>query len=111
MGCIFCKIVSGEIPSTTVYEDDLVVAFDDINPQAPVHVVVVPKQHVGSLNELSNKEVWFSMLKAAQGVAKKKGINESGYRIVVNCGRDGTQIIWHLHLHVMGGRLLESKMG
>jgi histidine triad (HIT) family protein len=111
MGCIFCKIVSGEIPSTTVYEDDLVVAFDDINPQAPVHVVVVPKQHIGNLNELSEKEIWFSMLKAAQGVAKKKGINESGYRIVVNCGSDGTQIIWHLHLHVMGGRLLESKMG
>ncbi len=111
MGCIFCKIVRGEVPSTQVYEDDLVVAFDDIQPQAPVHVIVVPKQHIGNLNELGDKESWFSMLKAAQEVAKKKGINESGYRIVVNCGRDGTQIIWHLHLHVLGGRQLESKMG
>jgi histidine triad (HIT) family protein len=111
MGCIFCKIVRGEVPSTQVYEDDLVVAFDDIQPQAPVHVIVVPKQHIGNLNELGDKEIWFSMLKAAQEVAKKKGINESGYRIVVNCGRDGTQIIWHLHLHVLGGRQLESKMG
>lgn len=111
MGCIFCMIVKGDVPSTKVYEDDRVVAFDDIEPLAPVHTIVVPKQHVENLNGLDDKEEWFAMLKAAQEVAKKKGIHESGYRIVVNCGRDGTQIVPHLHLHVLGGRLLESRMG
>jgi len=111
MGCIFCMIVKGDVPSTKVYEDDRVLAFDDIEPLAPVHTIVVPKQHVENLNDLGDKEVWFAMLKAAQEVAKQKGIKESGYRIVVNCGRDGTQIVPHLHLHVLGGRLLESRMG
>ena len=111
MGCIFCKIVGGEIPSTKVYEDDLVFAFDDIQPQTPVHVVIVPKQHIENLNELNDSPTWFAMLKAAQEVAKIKGIDGSGYRTVINCGKDGTQIIWHLHLHVMGGKMLDSKMG
>lgn len=111
MGCIFCKIVNNEVPSSKVYEDDLVLAFDDIEPQAPVHVVVVPKKHIASLNELHDKDIWFAMLNAAQQAAKIKGVDQSGYRIAVNCGKDGTQIIWHLHLHVIGGRLLEGKMG
>jgi histidine triad (HIT) family protein len=111
MGCIFCKIVNKEVPSSKVYEDDLVLAFDDIQPQAPVHVVIVPKKHIANINELDDKEIWFSMLKAAQEAAKIKGIDGSGYRLVVNCGPDGTQIIWHVHLHIMGGRQLESKMG
>jgi len=111
MGCIFCKIVNKEVPSTKVYEDDLVYAFDDIKPLAPVHVVVIPKEHYESLNDLKDQDVWFSMLKAAQEVARIKGIDKTGYRTVVNCGKDGTQIIWHLHLHVLGGRLLDSNMG
>jgi len=111
MGCIFCKIVNKEVPSSKVYEDDLVLAFDDIQPQAPVHVVIVPKKHIASLNDIDDREIWFAMLKAAQEAAKIKGIDQSGYRLVVNCGKDGTQIIWHLHLHIMGGRQLESKMG
>jgi histidine triad (HIT) family protein len=111
MECIFCKISKGEIPSAKVYEDDLVLAFNDIQPLAPVHVVVIPKQHLANLNDLNDREVWFAMLKAAQEVARKKGIHESGYRVAVNCGRDGTQIIQHLHLHVLGGKLLDSKMG
>ena len=111
MGCIFCKIVNKEVPSSKVYEDDLVLAFDDIQPQATVHVVIVPKKHIASIGELDDGEIWFSMLKAAQEAAKIKGIDQSGYRLVVNCGKDGTQIIWHLHLHIMGGRQLESKMG
>jgi histidine triad (HIT) family protein len=111
MGCIFCKIVNKEVPSSKVYEDDLVLAFDDIQPQAPVHVVIVPKKHIASINELDEKEIWFSMLKAAQEAAKIKGIDQSGYRLVINCGKDGTQIVWHLHLHVMGGRLLDGAMG
>ena len=111
MGCIFCKIVGGEIPSAKVYEDDWVLAFDDIQPQTPVHVVIVPKQHIESLNELADGPTWFAMLGAAQEVARIKGIAESGYRTVINCGKDGTQIIWHLHMHVMGGKLLDGKMG
>lgn len=111
MGCIFCKIVNGEVPSSKVYEDDLVLAFDDIQPLAPVHVVVVPKKHIPDINELIDKEIWFAMLHAAQEAAKIKGVDQSGYRLAINCGKDGTQIIWHLHLHVMGGRQLESKMG
>jgi|SRR5208337_386339 histidine triad (HIT) family protein len=111
MDCIFCKIVKGEIPSARVYEDELVYAFNDIQPLAPVHVVVVPKKHYATLNDLDDRQIWFSMLKAAQEVAKKKGVNESGYRIAVNCGTDATQIVMHLHLHVLGGRQLESKMG
>jgi histidine triad (HIT) family protein len=111
MDCIFCKIVNGEIPSTKVYEDDLVYAFNDIQPLAPVHVIVVPKSHYPTLNDLDDRNIWFAMLKAAQEVARIRGINKTGYRITVNCGRDGTQIVMHLHLHVLGGRMLESKMG
>lgn len=111
MDCIFCKIVSGEVPSTKVYEDDLVYAFDDIQPLAPVHVVVVPKKHYATLNDLDDTETWFAMLRAAQEIARIRGVSESGYRIAVNCGPDGTQIVMHLHLHVLGGRLLESRMG
>ncbi|HHO75596.1 MAG TPA: histidine triad nucleotide-binding protein [Deltaproteobacteria bacterium] len=111
MGCIFCKIAGKEVPSKTVYEDDLVCAFDDIEPQAPVHVVIIPKKHIESINELDDSEIWFAMLNAAREAAKTKGIDETGYRLVINCGKDGTQIIWHLHLHVMGGRMLSSDMG
>jgi len=111
MGCIFCKIVNKDVPSTTVYEDDLVVAFDDIQPQAPVHVVVIPKKHIETINELDDSKTWFAMLNAAQQTAKIKGVDQTGYRLVVNCGKDGTQIIWHVHLHVMGGRMLTSEMG
>lgn len=111
MDCIFCKIAKGEIPSTKVYEDDLVMAFNDIEPQAPVHAVVIPKKHLATMNDLADKDIWFAMLRAAQEVTKAKGIDQSGYRIVVNCGRDGTQIVQHLHLHVLGGRMLDGKMG
>jgi histidine triad (HIT) family protein len=111
MDCIFCKIVKGDIPSTKVYEDDLVLAFDDIYPQAPVHVVIVPKQHIATLNDMDNKEIWFSMLKAGQEVARIKGVAGSGYRTAINCGKDGTQLIMHVHMHVLGGRMLDSEMG
>ncbi len=111
MECIFCKIVKNEIPSTKVYEDELVVAFDDIQPQAPVHVVVVPKKHRETVLDVDDKESWFAMLNAAQKAAKIKGIDETGFRLVINCGKHGTQIVRHVHLHVMGGRQLEGTMG
>lgn len=111
MDCIFCKIVAGEIPSTKVYEDEFVYAFEDINPLAPVHVIVVPRVHIATLNELADSRIWFSMLTAAQSIAKAKGVDASGYRVAVNCGPDGTQIVMHLHMHVLGGRLLSGKLG
>ncbi|MEN6474711.1 MAG: histidine triad nucleotide-binding protein [Syntrophaceae bacterium] len=111
MSCIFCKIIRGEIPSSKVYEDELVFAFDDIEPQARVHTLVVPKRHIETLNEMPDQDLWFAMLKAAQQIAKLKGIEKSGYRTVINCGPDGTQIVPHLHLHILGGQLLDSKMG
>ncbi|MBN1635785.1 MAG: histidine triad nucleotide-binding protein [Deltaproteobacteria bacterium] len=111
MGCIFCKIIAGEIPSNKIYEDDFVYAFDDIQPQAPVHSLIVPKKHIESLNDLSDTELWAAMLNGVHEVAKAKGIKDTGYRIVVNCGPDGTQIVWHLHMHVLGGELLDAKMG
>ncbi len=111
MECIFCKILAGEIPSTKVYEDELVYAFDDIQPQAPVHTLVIPKQHVATLNELDDAIVWQAMLNAAKDVARIKGIDQSGYRTTINCGPEGGQIVMHLHLHVLGGRELDGKMG
>jgi histidine triad (HIT) family protein len=109
--CIFCKIIKGEIPSKKVYEDDVIFAFDDINPQAPVHTLVVPKQHIPTLNDMEDDKIWSAMLKGAKEIARIKGVSEKGYRIVVNCGKDGGQIVMHLHLHVLGGKRLDDKMG
>jgi histidine triad (HIT) family protein len=111
MGCIFCKIAAGEIPSNKVYENDQVLAFDDVQPLAPVHTIVIPKKHYGTVNDLDDREIWFAMLAAAQEAARIKGIDQTGYRLVINCGEHGTQVVKHLHLHVLGGRQLESSMG
>ena len=104
--CLFCKIGSGQIPSKVVMQDDELLAFDDINPQAPVHVLVIPKRHIGALNDAGAGEqaLLGRLIEAAAVVAKKKGIAESGYRVVANTGRDGGQSVFHLHLHVLGGR-------
>ena len=110
MDCVFCKIIKGEIPSSKVYENDLVLAFDDIQPQSPVHVLIVPKKHISTLNDLNDSEIWTALLQASRTVAEIKGIKENGYRVTVNCGPDATQIVFHLHMHVMGGKLLDGKM-
>ena len=104
--CLFCKIGSGQIPAKVVLQDDEVLAFDDINPQAPVHVLVIPKRHVVALNEAGggDQALLGRLLEAAALVARKKGIAEAGYRVVANQGRDGGQTVFHLHLHVLGGR-------
>ena len=104
--CLFCKIGSGQIPAKVVMQDDEVLAFDDINPQAPVHVLVIPKRHVVALNEAGagDQALLGRLLEAAALVARKKGIAEAGYRVVANQGRDGGQTVFHLHLHVLGGR-------
>jgi histidine triad (HIT) family protein len=104
--CLFCKIGSGQIPAKVVMQDDEVLAFDDINPQAPVHVLVIPKRHVAHLNDAGAGDRAFlgRLLEVATLVARKKGIAEAGYRVVANMGRDGGQTVFHLHLHVLGGR-------
>jgi histidine triad (HIT) family protein len=103
--CLFCKIGSGQIPAKIVMQDDDLLAFDDINPQAPVHVLVIPKRHIGSINDAAGDQALLGrLLEAATRVAKQKGIAEGGYRVVANTGRNGGQTVFHLHLHVLGGR-------
>jgi len=104
--CLFCKIVERTIPAALVYEDDLVVAFDDINPQAPTHTLVIPRKHVVSIAELQEMDVGLlgHLILAGNKIAKLKGITDSGYRFVVNTGAHGGQSVFHLHLHVLGGR-------
>ena len=110
--CIFCKIVRGEIPSTVVYENDDVLAFEDINPMAPVHVVVIPKKHIATLMDVKGDEMstMGSIISAVQEVAKIKGIDEKGFRMVINCNEEGGQLIFHLHIHVLGGKRLRDEL-
>ncbi|NLW03086.1 MAG: histidine triad nucleotide-binding protein [Clostridiaceae bacterium] len=110
--CIFCRIIKGEIPSTKVYEDENVIAFKDINPAAPVHVLVVPKQHIDSLEALNeeNIQVVAPVHKAIQEVAKITGVAEQGYRVIVNCGPGAGQTVMHLHYHVLGGVKMGEKI-
>ena len=106
--CLFCKIVAGDIPSTKVYEDDKVYAFNDIEPQAPIHIIIVPKMHISSSNELTddNAEVIGHIFTVAAKIAKEKGFAEKGWRIVNNCGEDGGQTVGHIHFHLLAGRNL-----
>lgn len=106
--CIFCKIAAGEIPADKVYEDDRVVAFRDLNPQAPTHVLVIPKRHIATLNDLGaddEAEVG-RMVGAARTIAADAGFAETGYRTVMNCNADGGQTVFHIHLHLLGGRVM-----
>jgi histidine triad (HIT) family protein len=104
--CLFCRIVRGEIPAKIVAESDECVAFRDINPQAPVHVLVVPRQHVGSLNDGPDPTLLGRMALLAADIAKREGIAESGYRTVVNTNADAGQTVFHIHLHLLGGRAM-----
>ena len=110
--CIFCKIARGEIPSSMVYEDEQVVAFNDLNPQAPVHVLIVPKAHYANLNEAGGmpEALLAALLRAASRIAAQLGLDKSGYRIVSNCGPDACQSVQHLHIHLLGGAKLAEKM-
>ncbi|PAB58935.1 histidine triad nucleotide-binding protein [Anaeromicrobium sediminis] len=111
--CIFCKIVSKEIPANLVYEDDHVIAFHDISPTAPVHVLVVPKEHIESLNHITHekKELLGHIHLCIKEIAEKLDISESGYRVVNNCGKQGGQTVGHIHFHLLGGRQLEWPAG
>jgi histidine triad (HIT) family protein len=111
--CIFCKIIAGEIPSTQVYRDELATAFRDIHPAAPVHVLIVPNQHIESINEISAAEerIVGHLFHVARQIAVQEGIAESGYRLIINCGPDGGQEVLHLHLHLLGGQKMRHPMG
>lgn len=103
--CLFCKIINGEIPSKKVYENDKVYAFYDIAPQAPTHVVVVPKTHIASANDINgeNSRAVADVFEAVPKIAEILGLSESGYRVVNNCGKDAGQTVFHIHFHIMGG--------
>ena len=111
--CIFCRIVAGEVPSDIVYQDEDFLAFRDISPQAPTHVVIIPKIHITSLAQLTEEqqELAGRLIIIAKKLAKKEGIAKRGYRLVINCGPEGGQLVPHLHLHLIGGRKLGDRLG
>jgi histidine triad (HIT) family protein len=109
--CLFCKMVRGEIKPDIIFENDHVLAFKDINPQAPVHLLVIPKRHITTMNELEDANLGGEILKAAVTLAKQLGIAEDGYRTVFNCNNHGGQAVYHLHLHLLGGRQMAWPPG
>lgn len=112
MDCLFCKIAEGKIPTTAVYQDERVYAFPDINPQAPVHVLIVPREHIASIDEAEkhHAELLGHMLRAAAEIARQKGLGK-GYRVVTNVGPDAGQTVNHLHVHLLGGRAMSWPPG
>ena len=108
MDCLFCKIVAGEIPADIVYESDTALAFRDINPQAPTHVLVIPRKHIATINDITEADqaIVGSLYTAAKEIAVAEGVEESGYRAVMNCNEGAGQTVFHIHLHVLGGRQL-----
>jgi histidine triad (HIT) family protein len=111
--CLFCKIVAREIPASIVYEDDRVLAFNDINPQAPTHVLVIPKPHIASLSDLAQDDdrIVGEVVRRAAAIAQERGIAAGGYRVVFNTNRDAGQTVFHIHLHLIGGRSMKWPPG
>lgn len=111
--CIFCKIVSGDIPSEKLYTDELVSAFRDIHPAAPTHILIVPNKHLASINDLSEADepITGRMLTVAQKLAAREGVADAGYRLIVNTGPNAGQVVFHLHLHLLGGHKMRHPMG
>ncbi|HAS90730.1 MAG TPA: histidine triad nucleotide-binding protein [Sedimentibacter sp.] len=112
MDCIFCKIANKEIPSQFVFENEYVVAFRDLAPQAPVHILAVPKIHITSMNEITkeNSHIVAEIFEAINKITESEGIRDSGYRVISNCGRDGCQSVQHLHFHILGGKKLSESL-
>ena len=110
--CLFCKIIKGEIPSTKVYEDDEILAFNDINPAAPIHILVIPKKHITSLSHMEKEDetIVGKIYGVINKIADEKGFKESGYRVIVNCGKDAGQEVMHLHFHVLAGAKFGDKI-
>jgi histidine triad (HIT) family protein len=104
--CLFCRIIAGEIPSGKVYEDDQAFAFRDIHPQAPTHILLIPKKHIASLNDATaeDRALLGHLMLVAPQIAGQEGLSENGYRVVANTGADAGQTVWHIHLHLLGGR-------
>ena len=111
--CIFCKIANGEIPAKKIYEDDMVLAFNDISPEAPVHILVIPKEHIQSVNDINeeNSEVIAHIFMVINKLVRELNIAHTGYRIINNCGEEGGQTVNHIHFHVLGGRSLQWPPG
>jgi histidine triad (HIT) family protein len=111
--CLFCRIASGEIPASIVYQDERLVAFRDINPQAPVHVLLIPRRHIGTLNDLSPADdgIVGEMVRRAAAIAGELGVSDRGYRTVFNCNADAGQTVFHIHLHLLGGRKMAWPPG
>jgi histidine triad (HIT) family protein len=111
--CIFCRIVAGEVPSDIVYQDEEFLAFRDISPQAPTHLLIILKTHITSADELTEGQQGLvgRLIIIAKNLAEKEGITKRGYRLVINCGPDGGQVVPHLHLHLIGGRRLDDRLG
>jgi histidine triad (HIT) family protein len=110
--CIFCKIVAGKIPSRKVYENERVLAFDDIHPMAPIHVIIIPKHHVATLMDVDSPGMddLPAMMAAAQEVARIKEVDQRGFRVVINCNKEGGQVVFHLHMHLLGGLKLRDGL-
>lgn len=113
MDCIFCKIAKGEIPAEIIYQDELMVAFRDIRPQAPTHLLVIPKEHIATINDLTSKhqELVGKMILCGQKLAREANLDQSGYRLVFNCNENGGQEVYHIHLHLLGGRRMHWPPG
>jgi histidine triad (HIT) family protein len=109
--CLFCKMVAGAIKPDIVFEDDKVLAFNDISPQAPIHILIIPKRHISTLNELEDAELGGYLLQTAAALAKQLGVDQQGYRTVFNCNQHGGQAVYHLHLHLLAGRYMEWPPG
>ena len=111
--CLFCRIRDGEIPCDKVYEDDDVLAFRDINPQAPTHVLIIPKKHIATVNDLADKDqaVAGRLMLAAKQIAAEEGVDDNGYRLVMNCNADAGQDVFHIHMHMFGGRRMSWPPG
>ncbi len=113
MDCLFCKIANGEIPANIIYRDDLIVAFDDINPQAPQHKIIIPQKHIATLNDIhgEDNELIGHMVYCGTQIAKQLNIAKDGYRLVMNCNANGGQTVFHIHAHLLGGRHMEWPPG
>lgn len=113
MDCIFCKIVSKEIPAKIVFENERIIAFEDINPQAPTHILIIPKKHIPYISELSEEDISLvgELIYTAKKIAKEKGLEKDGYRLVFNNGKNAGQEVFHIHLHLLGGRVFRWPPG
>ena len=110
--CIFCKIINGEIPSNKVYEDEDVLAFHDINPAAPIHILVIPKKHISMLTDLKEEDEKLvgKIYTTINKIAEQEGFKEQGFRVIANCGKDSGQEVFHIHFHILGGKVLGEKI-